>query len=267
MTLPDTESPDLSAPGPDHLAPDAPGPACELCGRTPAMPVYASMYTGRLLLGDEIWWKGPACRQCAICQYRAGLTHCLWAGWWAPVALVVNPRMIWRNARGLRAAHRLPESDTPGFDEPLDAGRPVLARPAALAGLLAPFVVVGALVALVLALTGGHGIDDLTTGDCIDLPDGRTVDRADVVDCSGPHDAEVTGTIVSGPLPADDELCRTQTADYLGPTGDEGDEGDAAPPLTPAAIRYGPADDVGVVCLVVAADGGTLTGSHRTTAR
>lgn len=224
------------------------------------MDIYASMYSGRLLLGDELFWKGQACRQCAICQYRAGLSHCLWAGWWAPVALVVNPRMIWRNARGLRAAKRMPEPVGDALAEPLDPGRPVFARPAAIAGVLVPLLVVGGIVALVLALAGSSRIDELEVGQCLDLPVGSTIDRVDPVDCDGPHNAEVTAVLPAGDVPPLQELCAPQTATYLGT-----DEGVAG--LQPAAIRYGNDGRTSVVCLVTSDDGRTFTGSRRNAGR
>jgi len=237
----------------------APAPrTCEICGRPPAMAIYASMYSGRVLFGDELFWKGDACRQCAICQYRAGLTHCLWAGWWAPVALVVNPRMIWRNASGLRAAHAMPPPEGAPLAEPLDEGRPVLARPAAIAGLVAPIVLIGLVVAVVLAVTGTSRLDDLAAGQCIDLPSTRQIDHTDEVACSGRHDAEVTGVITSAKVPSDDELCADETTSYLGRRGRV--EG-----LVPAAIRI--SGDRRVVCLITSDDGSPLTGSHRNAGR
>ena len=231
-------------------------PSCEVCGRAPAIHIYASMYSGRILLGDELFWKGDACRQCATCQYRAGLAHCLWAGWWAPVALVVNPRMIWRNAKGLREAKRMPEPVGVPLAEPLDPGRPVFRRPAAVVGMLIPLVVVGAIVALVLAVTGTRRIDELAAGDCLDLPVGRTIERADPIDCDDPHNAEVTGVIAAGKVPSLGDLCARQTTAYLG--SDEGVDG-----LQPAAIRYGVDGKTSVICLVTSDDGSRFSGSRR----
>lgn len=244
-----------AAQAPAPFAAGAPvGRSCEICGRTPSIEIYASMYTGKLLLGDEIFWKGDACRQCATCQYRAGLTHCLWAGWWAPVALFVNPTMILRNVRGLRTAKALPDPQGVPLGDPLDAGRPVLARPKAIAGLLAPLVLIGIVVGVVLALTGSSRLDELTTGQCIDLPETRRIERTELVECGDPHDAEVTGVLSGDDLPSDADLCRAETVAYLGEEG-------RVDGIDPGAIRV--TDDPRIVCLVTSSDGSKLRGSHR----
>ena len=140
--------------------------------------------------------------------------------------------------------------------EPLDPGRPVFRRPAAVVGMLIPLVVVGAIVALVLAVTGTRRIDELAAGDCLDLPVGRTIERADPIDCDDPHNAEVTGVIAAGKVPSLGDLCARQTTAYLG--SDEGVDG-----LQPAAIRYGVDGKTSVICLVTSDDGSRFSGSRR----
>lgn len=239
-------------------APESAGPAraCEICGRTPAVAIHASKYTGRVLLGDEIFWKGDACAPCATSLCRDGLTHCLWAGWWAPVALVANPVRIGRNLRGLRAAAAVGEPQGPAFAPPLEPGPPLWRRPLAWIGAAAPIVVAVAIVALVAAIAGGGRLDELRAGQCLELPPGSTVERAGVVDCDGPHDAEVSGLIAAGSVPPLEALCGRQTTAYLGSPG-------PVDGLSSAAIRYEDDDDTRIVCLIIAVDGSPLEGSHR----
>ncbi len=255
---------DVVAPTPAPADSPTPRPAvatCEVCGRGPAIHIDARMYTGKVVVTDEVWWKGYACRECATCQYRAGLTHCLWAGWWSPVAFFVNPTRIWRNVRGLREVAAMPAPVGEPRAEPLDAGRPVSRRPQAWVGLIAPLVIVGALVGLLVAATGGRSLAEVAHGECLDLPEGPVIDSFESVDCAGPHDAEVTGTIGPGDAGPADRLCVEQTISYLGT--DEAVDG-----IRAAAIRLGTDDDAEVVCVVMSsAKGGELTGSHRNTER
>lgn len=255
---------DVVAPTPAPADPPTPRRAvatCEVCGRGPAIRIDARMYSGKVVITDEIWWKGFACRGCAMCQYRAGLTHCLWAGWWSPVAFFVNPTRIWRNVRGLREVAAMPAPVGEPRAEPLDAGRPVSRRPQAWVGLIAPLVIVGALVGLLVVATGGRSLDEVALGECLDLPEGLVIDTFEVVDCAGPHEAEVTGTIGPADTGPADQLCREETVRYLGT--DEAVDG-----VRPAAIRLGTGDDAEVVCLVMSsADGSELVGSRRNTER
>lgn len=229
--------------------------SCEICGRAPAITIYASKYSGQILFGDEIFWKGNACRDCALCQYRSGLTHCLWAGWWGPVPFVVNLGHVWRNARGLVAANRMERAAGPPLAAPLEPGRPLVARPAAWAGVAAVTAMVVGIVLLISSAFGSSRLDELASGQCVDLGEGRTLDRADLVDCDAPHTAEVTGVLDSDEVPPLDRLCADETAEYLGTSGRV--EG-----LAPSAIRFDDGDGR-VVCLVVSADGADLTGTQR----
>ena len=87
------------APLPAGLDPFPEG-SCEICGRFPAEWVHARKYTGLGVGGRTIFWKGLACRDCGVAQYRDGLTHCLVSGWWGLAPLVVNPVRLAQNTLG-----------------------------------------------------------------------------------------------------------------------------------------------------------------------
>ncbi len=121
---------------------------------------------------------------------------------------------------------------------------------------------------------------DLEVGDCFDVPDGDTVSDVDRVDCTAPHDEEMSARFFfteppGAPYPGDAAIDRISTRrctgfrfrDYVGiPFADS--ELDAFG-LTPSRESWEDTTDPDrlVQCVVAGADGAQLTGSVQGSAR
>ena len=185
-----------SAPAPDPIARSQPAPApaplvrCRMCGSTPAEMVTYRRHTGMLLLMRFSGTAGPFCRDCGLHTFRKAQAYTLLAGWWGWASFFIAPiTMLVNLARRGRVAKLAPPSNAaPGY-QPADPGRPVYQR-LAIAGLLVPVLVVGAIV--VAAVTAPD--DASAVGRCIQADaDGSNVT---VVDCSQPHQGIVTQVAV-----------------------------------------------------------------------
>ncbi|MFI9720430.1 hypothetical protein ACIHFE_12335 [Streptomyces sp. NPDC052396] len=168
-----------------------PSPFCEICGGYPATRATVRGHQGLLILMRFRRRTGVFCRTCGTAIHRQLTTQTLWQGWWGPASAFITPVTVLCNVLGPRARFRRLAPPTGNWRPPLDPGKRVLLRPAALA-----FVVPGALMALVLptllifGLLTGDGLDTkptrLTVGDCARNNARWPNQNLEAVDCDSP---------------------------------------------------------------------------------
>ncbi|WP_280271028.1 LppU/SCO3897 family protein [Nocardia wallacei] len=162
----------MTRPDQSHSVPDfaaANGVYCAYCGATPAAHVDFRGHRGMLIVMQFLRQPGPFCRNCGLSTYRRMTVESAWVGWWGFLSFVINPITMLINlpARSKVAALAPPIPGSPR--QPMDPGKPLLRRPAAL-GLLLPVAAVLTIVVGVLVSSGGDH-DQLATGDCVDTRD------------------------------------------------------------------------------------------------
>ncbi len=159
---------------------------CRLCGSAPAAPGRLRSHQGIILLMRFHHLDGPFCRDCGLAVFRDMTARTLLQGWWGLASFFITIGTVAKNAflgrrfASLRAPRRDP-SVRASYDRPLDPGRPLLLRPAAL-GLVVPLVV----LAFVFVGMRGNQIDS-QVGKCVRI----TGSEANLVSCSERHDGKV----------------------------------------------------------------------------
>lgn len=142
---------------------------CRVCGAVPAAPATVRGHQGMIVLMRFLSAPGPLCRDCGTSTYRRMSADTLWQGWWGPLSLFITPVTLLMNL-GPRSAFRRLAPPTGGFRPPLDPGRPLWRRPAALLFLLPVTLLVLAVAALlVIGLVVGEekAATTLTVGQCV----------------------------------------------------------------------------------------------------
>ncbi|UGT39546.1 hypothetical protein LTV02_26225 [Nocardia yamanashiensis] len=174
---------------------------CRVCGSTPAVQVGFSGHQGFLIRMAFLSVTGPFCRDCGLATYRSMTAKTLWQGWWGPLSAFINPIVVLSNVVSERAVLRLPPPipGAPGI--PLDPGKPVRRRPSAIAGMLAPFLVVAAVVTNIelherapdhapaaavtkTRETKTYDVNRAQVGDCLDVTASGVVADAEKVSCA-----------------------------------------------------------------------------------
>lgn len=129
--------------------PQQPGYACRVCGAQPTAPGTVRGHQGLVLMMRFLSTHGPFCRDCGTAVVRDMSAKTLWQGWWGPASLFITPLTVLVNLVP-RSAFRKLAPPVGGFRPPLDPGKPLWQRPAALV-IAAPMVLVAlAIVALVV---------------------------------------------------------------------------------------------------------------------
>ncbi|WP_282797875.1 hypothetical protein [Streptomyces sp. CC224B] len=112
--------------------------------------------------------RGTFCRMCALAVVRDMSASTLLLGWWSPFSLIATPLTLVANLVRWVQLRRMAQPHG-GWRHPLDAGRPLLRRPAALTGM----GVLAALAATVITVNATRGGDDpprpsqLAAGQCV----------------------------------------------------------------------------------------------------
>jgi hypothetical protein len=128
--------------------PSAPGAGCEVCGAAPAAPVTIRGHQGMLVIMRQLRRKGTFCHTCALAVFRKMQSDTMAQGWWGAMSLFITPITLLINLFALAKIRKLPApvaAQRPG----LDPGRPVLARPMGMVGLV-PLIGFASVVLLVL---------------------------------------------------------------------------------------------------------------------
>ncbi|MBB5911204.1 hypothetical protein BJY24_000071 [Nocardia transvalensis] len=131
---------------------------CVHCGGTPAAPVTIRGHRGRLLWMTFLHRTGPFCRNCGLAVYRRMTLENVWLGWWGPFSMFINAATMLFNVLTYREIARLapPIPGMPG--QPLDPGKPLFRRPAAIG-----FVIPAAVASLAIALIATNATSSSAT--------------------------------------------------------------------------------------------------------
>ncbi|MFD3544534.1 hypothetical protein ACFWUW_02760 [Streptomyces sp. NPDC058655] len=160
------------APRQDHRAPAAGGAeqgayGCRVCGSLPVADTTVYGHQGVVVVMRFLSRKGPFCRDCGLATVREMSARTLWQGWWGPLSLFVTPVTLLTNLAPWGRLRRL-GPPTGGVLAPLDPGRPLWRRPAAVAVLVPLLLAALAVPVLVLtAVVGGGDPDPLSVGQCV----------------------------------------------------------------------------------------------------
>ncbi|MBB5916111.1 hypothetical protein BJY24_005023 [Nocardia transvalensis] len=166
------------------------GVYCAYCGATPAARVDFRGHRGLLIVMQFRRQPGPFCRDCGLATYRRMTVDSAWLGWWGLLSVVINPTTMLINlpARATVAALAPPAPGSPR--QPMDPGKPLLHRPAAL-GLLIPVTIVASIVTAVALPAVARDRRGLSVGDCVATTDGTrmswSASQLMKLDCAEPH--------------------------------------------------------------------------------
>ncbi|MFI5864174.1 hypothetical protein [Streptomyces sp. NPDC051546] len=174
----------------------APRPSygCRLCGAGPAAEATVRGHQGMVVLMRFLSLRGPFCRDCGLATYRRMSADTLWQGWWGPLSLFATPVTLLLNL-GPRAAFRRLAPPTGGHRPPLDPGRPLRRRPAALLFLVPALFLLLAVPTLILigVLAGDDTPHPLVSGQCVRNEGDWSHQNLRVTDCAAP-DAQYRAT-------------------------------------------------------------------------
>jgi hypothetical protein len=130
------------APGPSEPSPlwaASPTPGCRICGSVPAAPVTFRAHRGMVVLMQFRSLPGPFCRDCGLWSFRRMTADTLLQGWWGLASFFITPIVLLIN---LCLRHRVaglpapgPSRYGPSHPSP-GPGKPLLAQPQAIAGLV-----------------------------------------------------------------------------------------------------------------------------------
>jgi hypothetical protein len=114
---------------------------CRFCGSVPAVNATVRGHQGMLILMRFLKLQGPFCRTCGIATVRDMTSKSMWQGWWGVGSSIINPITMLTNIGAWSKFKNLPEPAPGAPGRPMNPGKPLFQRPAAL-GLLLPFVVI-----------------------------------------------------------------------------------------------------------------------------
>ncbi|MEV6110502.1 hypothetical protein AB0M28_38250 [Streptomyces sp. NPDC051940] len=173
---------------------DAPagGLVCGFCGAAPAVKATVRGHQGLIVRMRFLKLEQAYCRTCGIATVRSMSAKTLLQGWWGFLSLVVAPVTLLGNLVTKGKFTKLAEPSG-GWGPPLDPGKPLLRRGAAI-GLLIPVVLVGLLVT-VIALDDSAASAE--AGDCAHRAGARDLE---VVDCGAANADYVVLARIDGDL-------------------------------------------------------------------
>ena len=112
---------------------------CRICASLPAAKATFRGHRGLILLMQFRSLPGPFCRDCGVAAFRQMTTDTMWQGWWGVASMFITPVVLLINValRNRVTALPPPQPNPWGTSvHPANPGRPLLARPGALVGLL-----------------------------------------------------------------------------------------------------------------------------------
>jgi hypothetical protein len=127
---------DFAQAQPGVVAVQGNGVYCAHCGATPAAHAELRGHRGFLIFMQFRKTPGPFCRDCGLATYRRMTEDSLLFGWWGPLSLWINGATMLLNLLVRAPISKLapPIPGSPG--QPMDPGKPLLRRPAAIAFLI-----------------------------------------------------------------------------------------------------------------------------------
>ena len=124
--------------------PSSPVLQCRCCGAVPAADIKLRAVQSVLIWIGYTRSPGPFCRDCGTAVFRHLQQKMFMFGWYGVFA-VVTPLVLLLNWVAMTKVAGLAQPAA-ATGRPMDAGRPLLRRPQALAGMLAPIVLLTAFV-------------------------------------------------------------------------------------------------------------------------
>ncbi|MEV4612337.1 hypothetical protein AB0K43_06995 [Kitasatospora sp. NPDC049258] len=167
--------------GPPAAAPVGYGPVCRFCGSVPAVEATVRGHQGILMVMRFLKLTGPFCRTCGVAAHRDMTAKSLWQGWWSFFSILINPITMLVNLPQRAKINKLPPPIPGAPGRPMDPGKPLFRRIAAL-GFLVPVLIVAG-----IAFMAGRDADFATTGDCLSKSGTYTDPEVTVVDCGAPE--------------------------------------------------------------------------------
>ncbi|MEU4212356.1 hypothetical protein AB0F13_20550 [Streptomyces sp. NPDC026206] len=143
--------------------------SCEICGGVPAVRATVRGHQGMVVLMRFLKRSGVFCGSCGTSLHRKMTADTLYQGWWSPLSLIFTPITVLANVLGPRPVFRRLGPPSGGRQRPLDPGKRVLLRPAALVfALPIALVVLAVPLLMVIGLIAGDAKpDQLSVGDCV----------------------------------------------------------------------------------------------------
>ncbi|GAA4857907.1 LppU/SCO3897 family protein [Kitasatospora terrestris] len=175
------------------------GPSCRFCGGMPAVDATIRGHQGLIVIMKFLKLQGPFCRTCGIAAHRDMTAKSLLQGWWGIGSAIINPITMLINLPQRAKINKLPEPAPGAPGMPMNPGKPLLQRPAALGFLLPIIALVLIIVAAVNAPTTPRSA---AVGDCVHNRHVAASDSGDdhpdvvVLPCSDPKaEARIVGKV------------------------------------------------------------------------
>jgi hypothetical protein len=182
---------------------------CRFCGGAPAVEATVRGHQGLIVLMRFLKLQGPFCKTCGTAAIRDMTAKSMWQGWWGIASLIINPVTMLVNLGTFSKFKNLPEPAPGAPGRPMDAGKPLFKRPAAL-GLLLPLLVI-----VLIVVSNLNKTPDAAVGSCVYNKGTTAKPDVKVVDCtSSDADYKVVGKIDNK---ADGDACakfETSTVSY-----------------------------------------------------
>jgi hypothetical protein len=169
------------------------GMQCRFCGGMPAVQATVRGHQGLLIVMRFLKLEGPFCRTCGIATYRSMTAKSLIQGWWGVGSSIINPITMLINIPTRLKFKQLPEPMPGAPGQPMDPGKPLYQRAAAVGflGFLVPLAVI------VLLIVGNQSSPTSAgVGDCIHNAGTASDPNVKVVGCtSSDADYKVVGKL------------------------------------------------------------------------
>lgn len=181
-------------PAPQPAPPMGYGPSCRFCGAVPAVEATIRGHQGFIVVMRFLKLRGPFCRRCGIAAHRDMTAKSMWQGWWGVGSMIINPITMLINLGQRSKINRLPEPIPGGPGTPMDPGKPIFRRPAALV-LLVP-VAAFALFATMIVVGAQSDPQYASVGECVHNSGSYSSPNMTVTDCSSSDaDYEIVGKL------------------------------------------------------------------------
>ncbi len=125
---------------------------CRFCSNVPTVKTKFRGHRGMIIAMQNRSVDGPFCRDCGMATFRDLTSKTLIQGWYSYASFVITPIIVlWNIVNRGKVAGLAPPQPSPygGARQPMDPGPRLLARPASIIGLFVPFILVGALIAII----------------------------------------------------------------------------------------------------------------------
>ena len=166
---------------------------CRFCGGMPAVQATVRGHQGLLIVMRFLKLQGPFCKTCGIATVRNMTAKSLWQGWWGIGSSIINPITMLINIPTRLKFKNLPEPMPGAPGQPMDMGKPLYQRPAAI-GFLGFLVPILFIVLIIVGNMSSPSSADL--GDCVHNAGTVSSPNVKVVSCtSSDADYKVVGKL------------------------------------------------------------------------